>query len=161
MAVDLSDLVESVRRETSPPGSDVFPNSSDDDWLGQLRDSFWEAKLYGFFGDYTESDGIVFPIGGSQDLGRDMQQLIVLFAGIRSIRMQLANQNSVFRAKAGAVEFETQSSANVMNTVLKQLQDKVTLLQDTLGNLVASQTYYINGISARSDSFGGGESWWG
>lgn len=161
MAIDLSDLVESVRRETSPPGTDLFPESSDDEWLGQLQDSFWEAKLYGFFSNYTESDGIVIPITGEEDLGRDWQQLVVLFAGIRAVRMQLTNQNTTFRAKAGPVEFETQGSSTVMNTVLRQLQERITLLQNYLGSLVASQTYYINGLAARNDSFlAGDEVWW-
>lgn len=162
MAVDLADLIPSVQRETSPPGTDLFPDAVDDDWLGQLQDSFWEAKLFQFFDDYTETDGLVSPISGSEDLSREEQQLIVLFAGVRVIRMKLLNTNTNFRAKAGPVEFETSNSANLLKEILKGLQDKIDQIYDQLSDSLGSvQTAYINSGFARGTSiYLGDEAWW-
>lgn len=164
MAVDLADLIESLQRETSPPGTDLFPTATDDEWLGQLQDAFWAAKLHGFdaFDNYTEQDGLVFPISGDDELGREWQQLLVLFAGIRSIRMKLMNTNTSFRAQAGPVEFETANSANLLNEILRELQKQVDRLYDSLGDLGDSSTYYINGMISRSASIGYQDEyfWW-
>jgi len=163
MAVDLVDLVPSVERETSPPGTDLFPDAVEDDWLGQLQDSFWEARLFGFFDGFSEADGLVSPLTtGDDDLGRDQQQLIVLFAGIRSIRLKLLNTNTKFHAKAGPVEFETAQSANLLQEILKELNKKIQLVLDnfssTLGN---TQDYYVNAVLGRQDSLDyGDEFYW-
>lgn len=161
MAVDLSDLIPSLTREVQPPGSDVFPSAVDDDWLGQLEDAFWEAKLFGFFAGYTESDGLVTPITGTTDLERQWQQLIVIFGGIRVVRMQLANLGTSIRAKAGPVEFEQSQSANVLSAILKQLNDRLGVLIVNLpGSLSATQDYYINSIFERQNSYVYGDEFW-
>ncbi len=163
MAVDLADLIPSLERETSPPGTDLFPDATDDEWLGQLTDSFWEAKLFNFFAGFTASeDGLVNPISGSEDMSRTDQQLVVLFAGIRSIRLKLMNTNTSFRAVAGPVEFETQNSANLLVEILKELQAKIAVLYATLGGLGTTQTYYLNAVMERTDSILSGlEGVWG
>lgn len=163
MSVDLSDLIPSILREVQPPGTDSYPNASDDDWLGQLEDAFWEAKLFGFFDNYSEADGLVSPIAPTtEELGRDWQQLLVLFAGIRATRMKLINTNTSLRAKAGPVEFETQTSANTLTLALKQLQDKVNILLANLEDSIigSSATYYINGLTDRSLSLTYGTEIW-
>lgn len=153
MAVDLTDeLIEAVKRECSPPGTDLFPTATDDDWLGQLRDSFWEAKLYGFFHGFTESDGLIAPISGTTDLGRDQQALIVLFAGGRVIRNELKNTNTSFRAQAGSVEFEVQNSANLLIAVLKDIRSKVDLALIALGVLNKTTVTYVDALIGRSES---------
>ncbi len=153
MAVDLADeLVEAVKREVNPPGIDMFPTADDDDWLGQLRDSFWEAKLYGFFEGYTESDGVIAPITGSTDMGRDQQALIVLFAGGRVIRNELKNTNTSFRAQAGSVEFEVQNSANLLIAILKDIRSKIDLALGALGALNSTTTTYIDALVGRTES---------
>lgn len=159
MAVDLNDLIPSVQRETSPPGTDLFADATEDDWLGQLQDSFWEARLFGFFEGYSESDGLVTPLDADDDdLGREWQQLIVLFAGIRSIRMKLMNTSTNFRAKAGPVEFETANSANLLNEILKELQKKIDLILDNLSSTLGqTQDYYINGVLGRTDALAYGD----
>ena len=162
MAVDLSDLIESLEREINPPGTDNFPDATEAQLLGNLSDSFWEAKLYGFFDDYSESDGLVFPISGSTDLGREWQQLIVLFAGTRILRMKLMVTNTNFRAVAGPVEFEQSNSANLLKEILVQLQEKINIAYAQLGSLGNAADYYINGLVARTDSLVyGDEFYWG
>lgn len=159
MAVDLTDeLVEAVKREVNPPGSDLFPNATDDDWLGQLRDSFWEAKLFGFFTGYTESDGVIAPMSGTTDLSRDHQALIVLFAGGRVIRNELKNTNTSFRAQAGSVEFEVQNSANLLIAILRDIRSKIDLAMATIGALNRTTVTYIDSLVGREDSLYYGDS---
>lgn len=161
MAVDLSDIIDVVRRETSPPGTDLFAASTDDEWLGYLEDSFWEARLFGFFSAYTEADGIVQaidPVTTTVDFPREDQQLVVLFAGIRAVRLKLLNTNTLFRAQAGPVQFETQQAASVLTEILKELQQKVNILYANLSSILGrTQTYYINGVTARHDSLAFGD----
>lgn len=165
MAVDLADLIPSLQRETSPPGTDLFPDAGEEDWLGQLTDSFWEAKLFQFFGGYTSDvNGMVEPIdAAADDLSREDQQLIVLFAGIRSVRMKLMNTNTGFRAKAGPVEFETTNSANLLVEILKELQKKIDIIYAVLSSsLGQTQVYYFNSVVERTNSLlYGGEFNWG
>lgn len=56
MAVDLSDYVDTVRREVTPPGSTLFGAVSDDVFVGYLCDAFWEVTLDGFFGTAQKVD---------------------------------------------------------------------------------------------------------
>jgi len=162
MAIDLADLIDPLKREVSPPGTNLFPTAVEDEWLGQLSDSFWEAKLFGFFGTFTESDGLVQPItSGGLEFTRSEQQLIVLFAGIRVVRMAMINKNTLFRAQAGPVEFETQTSANLLNEVLKELQAKINLIYTVLGSLGTITDAYIDSLAERNYSIGAGNTaWW-
>lgn len=50
MAVDLSDYVDTLRREVTPPGSTLFATVSDDVFVGYMCDAFWEVTLDGFLG---------------------------------------------------------------------------------------------------------------
>lgn len=162
ISVDLEDLVPTLRREVSPPNEDLYLDLADADLVGHLSDSFWEARLFGFFDNYDEVEGIVSPISGTTDLSRQDQALVVIFAGIRIIRNAVINKNTVFRTKAGPVEFETQNSATVLAEVLKQLQAKVTFIHEQLGSLGAVTDYYIDGLAARDASLRRGDtSWWG
>jgi hypothetical protein len=127
MAVDLADLVESLKREVSPPGGDTFPDATQDNYLGSLTDAFWEIRLFGMLAGFEENaaarggpasftEGIVTPTGvtedyddpfgyiNGQDLSRELQQLIVLWAGYKIVLTRFGVLQSVFRAKAGPVE---------------------------------------------------------
>lgn len=140
MAVDLSDYVETVRREVAPPGSTAFNGVTDDVFTGYLSDAFWEVKLDGFIEPYLcDADGIVIPISDPQapniangftpsafdpatDMPRDQVALVCLYAGIKIIRNRLLETSSRTRAKAGPVEFEQDFSANLLVEMLKELQ---------------------------------------
>lgn len=168
MSVDLSDLIPAVEAETSPPGTDLFPDASDDAWLLRLQNAFWEAKLFGFppLQSYTESDGIVRPITGSTDLPREEQQLLVLFAAVSAVRMSLMNTStgSTFRAQAGPVEFETgtQNSATLLTTIANQIQRKIDLLYVSLARLGRITDGYLDAVAERDASFTFGDiAWWG
>ena len=153
-------LVDALKREMSPPGTDLFLTATDDDWMGQLEDSFWEAKLFGFFSNYTQSDGFISPINGTTDLGRDQQELIVLFAGARCLRNELKNMNTMFRAGAGSVTFEVQNSANLLMAILHDLRSKVDLALAALGKINSTTVAYVDSLLGREESLYYGDIGW-
>lgn len=163
MAIDLGDLIESLEREVSPPGTDLFPDAVEDEYFGHLQDSFWEVKLDGIeaFENYTESEGLVTPVTGTTELTRDLQQLIVLYAGIRIVRNTLRNINTLFRSVAGPVEFETQTSASVLTAILNELQMRRNFILNRLSDIGAVDTTYIDMVITRDLSQGTeGGTWW-
>ena len=124
MPLDLSDYVESLQREVIPPGSSLFANVDDAAWIGYLADAFWEARLDGFLTGYSaDDDGLVTRIVDTvpEDMPRQYVSLVILYAGIRVLRNKILNTNTGFRAKAGTVEYETQSGASVLSEMLRQL----------------------------------------
>lgn len=165
MAVDLGDLIESLRREVSAPGAEetTFPNASDDTFFGHLQDAFWEMWIEsGLLGDYTEVDGLVTHVNGGADLGRGLQQLVVLYAGIRIMRNELRSMNTMFRAKGGPVEYETQKSAAVLKAVYDDLVNRRNYVLVALGDVGAVNTYYIDAVMERDSNLGYGDgTWWG
>lgn len=163
MSIDLTDLIPAVQAETSPPGTNLYPDAVDDDWLLRLQNAFWEAKLFGFaqLSNYTESDGTVRPITGDTDLPREEQQLLVLFAAYSSVQMSLMNTSTAFTAKAGSVEFSTQNSANLLVTLANQIQAKIQLLYQMLSTLGRVTDGYFDGTSARDFALAYGDvGWW-
>lgn len=168
MAVDLSDYVDTLRREVTPPGSTTFATVSDDVFTGYLADAFWEVKLDGFNEPYVcDADGIVIPIGDPDasniangftvtsydpvnDMPRDHVALVCLYAGIKILRNKLLETGSKLRAKAGPVEFETENSANLLTEMLKELQEvrRRLLFLKTMNQDVS----LVDAFSARSTS---------
>lgn len=130
MAVDLTEYIPSLKREVNPAGTAVI-TMTDSEWMGYLVDAFWEARLDGLLDGYeatnestaTVADGTMEKVGDpSADVPRQLVALIILYAGIRILRNRILNQQTVFRAKAGPVEFEQQSSATMLAEMLKQLR---------------------------------------
>lgn len=159
MAVDLSDFVESLRREVTPPGSDLFQTVGDDVFTGYLADAFWEARLDGFMGKWvTDEDGIVTPLDPlGVDLPREMVGLIVLYASIKILRNRIMNLNTSFRSKAGPVEYEVQNSANLLTELLKQLAARKEQILDAVENL-PTPTFYFDAYTTRQSDAG---AYWG
>lgn len=184
MSVDLANLVEPLQVEIQTPGGDAYANATDDDYLGALINSFWEIRLYGYLSTWEEdsasrgghpefSVGIVTPLNVDptyddptgyslvEDLPRELQQLIILWSAWKIMLNNMATVNSVFRAKAGPVEYETQQAASVLKEVLDQLKSRITYL---IGNLPTA--YGQNGgavfdaVIERSYSQAVGATWW-
>lgn len=153
MAVDLGDLIENLQAEINPPGSNLYPDAVDDDWVTRLVNAFWETVLDGLITGYTESDGLVSPSSGSTELARDLQQLVIFYAGITVVRNSLRDINTQLRAKAGPVEFETAKSANTLRDILKELQQRRALLLGRLSDMGVTDSYYIDAIVARDESY--------
>lgn len=184
MAVDLFELVEPLKREVNPPGSDLYPDATDDSWLGSLTDAFWEIRLYGMLDGYEENaaarggpeefgEGKVTPVGvladyddpsgyaAGVDLPRELQQLVVLWAGYKVVLTNLGTLKSQFRAKAGPVEYETQQSATLLKALLDALKARI---DDIIGNL---STYrqgagvaLFDSVIDRTYSQAVGDTWW-
>lgn len=168
MAVNLLDMVPTVRREVTPPGSTTFQTVPDTVFVGYLADAFWEVKLDGFIEPYVcDSSGIIIPAGDpdaanisqgfdatpfdpSVDMPRDQVALVCLYAGIKIIRNKLLEQTSRLRAKAGPVEFEQDYSANLLVEMLKELQAIRTRLLFLKAEDM--QVSLIDAFSARSSS---------
>lgn len=118
---------------------------------GYLADAFWEVRMDGFVEPFScDPDGIVTPVSGDDEIGRDQIALVCLYAGIKIIRNRLIEQPSRTRSKAGPVEFEQDFSANLLVEMLKELQStRVRLLYMKTYNQDIS---LIDAFSARSAS---------
>lgn len=163
MAVDMGDeLVGLVQVEANPPGFNLYPSATDDIWLNNLRNGFYDLKLYGLITGYEEnvgarggdedfSEGIITPIGidpdydGSDhefvdgtDLDRDSQQLLIMWAAYKAMLLRVTALKGVFRAKAGPVEYETQQAATVLVEALKQKKEMLQFIIGRMSTLTAN-----------------------
>lgn len=152
MAVDLSDLVDYLRAAITPLTTNTFEDVTDDTLTLRLQNGFWEAVLAGAIEGYTETDGIVTPLTGTTDLSEELQHVVVLFAEIASITAEIRNTQSVFRAKAGPVEYETQQSANVQRDLLAELKYRRDLVLTRLSDLGTVEPAYLDMYAARTDA---------
>ena len=158
MAVDMTELVESLKNEVSPPGTDLYPSVTDTQWLSRLRDAFWEAKLKKAFSSYTLEDDEIVPISGTTDMPREQQQLIVLFAGFRVALTTFQNMNSSFRAKAGPVEYETQKSAQTLKALLDTLRERINAAMEAVdGTSTGNLAMVIDGLYERTQAISYGD----
>lgn len=139
MATLISDLRDELRREINVPGFEQFPDITNSQLDGYIKDGFWEARLLGILKEYTITDGseLVPPAGESVikqssndgDLPEYLQMLVVAFAGIRLIRMKILNLAVNFRAQAGPVEFEQEASATTLRAILDDLSTRIDELK--------------------------------
>lgn len=148
MAVELSDYVDVLKREVTPPGGTQFDGVSDDVFTGYLADAVWEARLDGFLeGWAADEDGQILPIDGVE-FPREHVALLVLYSGIRILRLRILNTNTRFSAKAGPAEFSQEQSANALTEMLKNLNE----VKDRLLDMAVEPTssYLVDGYSVRS-----------
>ncbi len=130
MAVDLGDLIEFVQAAVNAPGENFFPAAEDDDWINQLRNAFWVARLHGWFTAHREADGLVANITtGGADLDRWEQQMIVEFAAYNTVRNKLMALATRRRSKAGPVESDIERSAQVLQLILKDIRARIDELK--------------------------------
>lgn len=158
--IDLSDLIDFLKAELNVPGSDSYPDATNAEWALQLSTAFWEVVLDGLISGYKEVDGIISPESGTTALSREMQQLVVFYAGVKVVRNQLRDLKTAFRAKAGPVEFETQQSAQVLKTLLDELTRRRNFLLHRLSDAGTSETHYIDIIVERENSINNGLTYW-
>lgn len=153
MATDLGELTESLRREIAVPGAALY-DADDDFLLGCLQDGFWEARLDGLMSGHIESDGAVVP-----DLARDMQQIVVLYAGIRIVRNHLRSTRTAVRSRAGKVAYEVEQSAAVLREVMVEMRDRRKALLARLTSPGPTESFCIDAVSAR-ESQAAPCGWW-
>lgn len=127
MATSLGDLVDVLKREVNPPGDNLFPNATDDDFLGYLVDGFWECKLDGFLSKYEVDNNTA---NVTPDLPDFYKYMVVLWAGVRITRVRLSNLRTSQKSVAGPVSFEYNNSAMVLRAVLDEIKSKKQRLID-------------------------------
>lgn len=160
MSVDLADLVPNIKLEVNPPGTDLFPNASDDEWADRLANAFWNARIDGMLPGYVEQDGLVTPITGSVDMPRDLQQVIVFMAAYATLYLQLLGTKTGFRVVAGAVEYETNQSAQVLRDLAMSLKERYEILLRRLSDIGVIPTYAFDSYLAREAALGAGAGFW-
>lgn len=152
---DLADLVEAYKREVSIPGafSTDFPTVTDEGILGALGDAFAEAQIDGFFGTMVldTDDWSVTP-----DLSTAGAALVVLYAGIRVLRQQIAAAARGTTYKAPGLEYTTTPSASVLTELLRQMYvRRQTVLQNTQ-RMNGTSVFMLDGYERRINGFYGG-----
>lgn len=152
MSVDLADLVENVKFEVNPPGQDLYPNATDDEWASRLANAFWDSRIEGFLAGYTELDGEIFPVTGTTDMPRDLQQVIVFLCAYSTITQRLREFQTAFRAKAGPAEFEVERSATAITAQIKALEDRKAIILTRLSDLGIIPAFVIDGVVARQNA---------
>ena len=162
MAVAVDILIDSMRRAVSPPGTDLFPNATDEDYLGYLTDAFWDARLSGLLADWTiNTEEEIEPQSGTgDDITRDLMQILVLYGSIKILTNELRNLNTLFRAQAGPVEFEQQKAAGVLKDILAELQEERAIVLKRLSDLGYKPTFYIDSVEARTTAIDLGRSYY-
>lgn len=162
MAVDLGDFIASLQAEVSPPGTNDFPTATDDEWLAQLQNAFWSARLDGLLARWTcDENGIITPLVVTEpDIGRDMIQLVVLYGSFAVLRNALRGLRTMFSATAGPVKFEYQQSANLLVALMKDLITRRDIILARLSDLGSANSYVIDAIIARDESLIYGNTYW-
>lgn len=160
MAVDLFDYVDALKTEVQAPGEDAFPDATDTMFADYLVSAFWNIRMLGMFSNYSESDYEISPITGTTELPRELVQLILVYAAINIVTNQLKAIDTVFRAKAGPVEFETQKSAQLLRGILEELQRRRAVVEGELLRLGYVTDVYIDAAAQRDYSLGYGQTYW-
>lgn len=149
MSIDIAELIPSAKREVGVPGADLFPAATDDEWQGYLSDALWQATLDGVITGFTSDGEVITPNSGTTDLTGAQQQMVILYAAMKAIRNKMLTTLSVFRAKAGPVEYETQQAATVLKAILDQLNRDRDILLARLSDLGTSEVGYIDMVGQR------------
>lgn len=160
MAIDLADLIEDLKTEVSAPGINQLPSATDDEFLTNLRNGFWEAVLDGAIVGYKETDGIIKPLSGTTNLSRELQQLVIFYAGYRIVRNQLRNINTRFSASAGSVKYETEQAATILKAIYDSMTAKRNYLLVILRNAGVISSYYIDSVQAREQAMADNFTYW-
>lgn len=161
MAVDLGDRVEDLRSELNPPGQDLYPTATEEEWINKLKNATWSAVLEGVISGYAvDDDGLVTPTSGATEMSRELQQVIVLYAAYNVVLMQVLNAKASFRAKAGPTEYETQQSATTLKASLDAIRARLNLIIRRLGDLGSVNTVALDAVVERTYSMAFGEQWW-
>ena len=156
MSVDVVNLVDALQSRVSPPGTNLYPNATTEDWVLRLTNAFWQGRLKGVsvLAGYEENvaarggpaafdNGIITPIGAvagydapddwsSDDLAPEYQQVLVLFAAWNITLAKMQEVKTLVRSKAGPVEHEKQQSATLLKAVLDALRVEIDELDDLL-----------------------------
>lgn len=157
MALDLSDLIETLKREVNPPGQSVL-TAGDDEWLGRLMDAFWDGRIDGLFAGYVvDDDGLVQTVPpGGDDMPRETGQAIVFLAAYNALYQQFMQLRTQFRAQSGDNVFEYQLSAQVLKELAASLKERRNILLYRLSDIGQADTYVIDAFLGRQEALEAG-----
>jgi hypothetical protein len=159
--VDLYDLVPDLVLSLQSPGGSEYANVSEEEWVGRLKNSFWNGFNDELFASYTIIDDEVVPRSGTTPMPRELQQLIILYVSIETMARQLSTLQTMFRAQAGPVEYEVQQSATLAKALYDSLlADRARVLENLRRTLYATNTYVIDTYQARQSAIRYGDSFW-
>lgn len=80
---------------------------------------------------------------------REDLAMVILYAGIKMLRNRILNTDTSFKAKAGPVEFERQSSATMLAEMLKQLAKTKDRILEAADEAEATAVMLIDAYSTR------------
>jgi len=145
---DVSDLVGAYKREVSALGDfdAAFPNATDAAITGLLMDAFGEAQLDGFFQTMTLDVDLE---AVTPDLSAAGAALVVLYAGIKTLRNQILTAGAESRYKAGPVEYLTKQNSYAQTELLKQLERRRDGLIEQARYGRGTPVYQMDAYSAR------------
>lgn len=152
MPVDLNELIPDLKAAMSPVGDaeTTFEAVSDDEWTSRLKNAFWSAYNDGLLDGYTcNTDGVVSPVSGTVEFGRDLQQIVILYCAINEAENGLRQINTRFKAKAGPVEYETEQSATLLKTIMDSLLARRTVILERMAQEDGAPTIYIDAVLQR------------
>lgn len=172
MATLITDLRDSLKREINPPGFEQFADISGSQLDGYLEDGFWEARLAGILSSYTMIngddltpagnatdryivvEGSTYPDDSTTDLPEHLEMLVVILAGFRLLRSKIMSLATNFRAQAGPVEYQQESSATVLRALLSSLQDRVKELKIIYSTeFSGAPLIYMDGVLQRESYY--------
>lgn len=161
-AIELSDLVPNLVAQVSPPGRPLYTGVAEADWIPYLLNGFYQAKLEGVLGEWqADEDGAVTAKSGDRTMPRELQHIVVIYAGIDIVRNELRQLKSVFKAKAGPVQYETQQHATVLRAILDSLLDQKQLVLERLVDQgIGGMAFVIDSVIARDRSINRGLTAW-
>lgn len=154
-SVDVTELIPSLEAILTIPGQDSpYAAASEEEWTLKLVNSFWRTVLDGIVEGYSiDEDGIITPDTGDSTFSRLEQQIVVIYAAMNVIQAQLLQLKTVFKAKAGSVEYETQQASQVLTALLSQLEKDKGILLERLSDLgEGTDAYYYDAPWERRDN---------
>lgn len=153
MAVALADLVPALKLEVNPPGADLFPTTTDTEWEERLRTGFWNARLDDLLTEYFVNDDYeIVPVSGTTDIPPELQQLVIFYTAFQVLFSRLMETQTVFRAQAGPVSYETQRSAQTLRELLLLLKERKAQLIDKLITSGYAADYVFDSVCAREEA---------
>ena len=116
---EMSELTGAYQREVAPLGefSTFFPSATLPLQEGALADAFAECQLDGFF---QSSVLDVDALEVTPDLSSAGRALVVIYAGIRTLRSTITNAKTKTMYKAGPVEYDVEQGASILAELLKE-----------------------------------------
>lgn len=162
MATLVSDLRAQLRRAINVPGFAQLPDITSTELDGYIKDGFWEGRLLGLLDGYTQSDGtefatppgeVIYKSSDDGDLDMQFQQMVVLIASLKLIRLKILNLAINFKAKAGPVEYEQQASATTLRAILASMERQVAELKVLYSDLIGGGAFsYFDGELQRDQA---------